>query len=97
MTLLPRPYIFGSEELSRFSEGIAELAPPVELRVNSVTASSVGLSDGDDAEFDAGAGIVRMTIRLDDGVADGVATVPAGFPETVGMSCPERVNIGRAK
>lgn len=95
--LVPRPHIFGSEELSRSSEGIAELAPPVELRINPNTASALGLSDGDTAEFDNGGQVMRINVQLDDGVADGVATVPAGYPETAGITCPQRIEIRRAE
>jgi NADH-quinone oxidoreductase subunit G len=95
--LIPRPHIFGSEELSRFSEGIAELAPPVELRMNPSTASGLGLSDGDTVEFDNGGRVMRIDVRLDDGIADGVATVPAGYPETAGITSPRRTKIRRAE
>jgi NADH-quinone oxidoreductase subunit G len=95
--LTPRPCIFGSEELSRSSDGIAELAPPVELRMNPSTASALGLSDGDTAEFEFGGQVMRMGVRLDDGIANGVATVPAGFPETAGITRPQRAKPWRVE
>ncbi len=95
--LTPRPYIFGSEELSRSSESIAELAPPVEIRMSRKTASALGLSDGQAVQFDCAGRAVRIDVRLDDGIANGVATVPAGYPETAGITRARRVKIRRAE
>jgi len=95
--LTPRTYIFGSEELSRAASGIAELSPPVALCVNSETAAGLSLSDTDRAEFEYGGSKMRLPVKIDEGVADGVATVPAGYPETAGITGPRRVKIGRAE
>ncbi|MDO8473053.1 MAG: NADH-quinone oxidoreductase subunit NuoG, partial [Dehalococcoidia bacterium] len=80
--LIPRPYIFGSEELSRLSPGIAELSPKAELSIHSETAQKLGLKDGDTAEITADGIALRMIVSIDDGLAQNVATVPAGIDET---------------
>jgi NADH-quinone oxidoreductase subunit G len=95
--LIPRPYIFGSEELSRFSPGIAELAPKAEIGIHPKTAQKLGLSDGDLFTVQADGVTIQLNVRFDDGLAGNVITIPAGYSETAGVTRPMRATIVRSE
>lgn len=86
--LIPRPYIFGSEELSRRGIAIGELIPPPEAVVHPQSAQKLGLTDGGTAELDFDGQTISLPIRVEESVAVGVIVVPMGFPETYGVTSP---------
>lgn len=95
--IIPRPRIFGSEELSRLTPAVAELAPTVELSVAEDIARAHELSDGDRAEIDID-GLVRViTVGVDTTLAAGTVSVPANIGEAVGIVSPARARVRRAK
>jgi NADH-quinone oxidoreductase subunit G len=92
----PRAAIFGSEELSRRAEGIAELTPPAAVALHPEEAAGRGIGDGDLVQFDVDGERYVLAARLDTGVARGVAVVPAGYPETAGLTATTRAKVGKA-
>jgi NADH-quinone oxidoreductase subunit G len=86
--VLPRVAIFGSEELSSISPAIAELAPKAEIAMNANLAEKLGIKEGDAVSFRAGGKTITFPCRFDDSIADDVAVIPAGLPETVGIHQP---------
>jgi len=95
--IVPRPRIYGSEELSRLASGVAELAPQADITVHPETAAKLLLTDGQTVEFEAGGQTRRLVLRVDESVARDVAAVPAGFEETMGIVSPERAKVTGAK
>lgn len=95
--LLPRPRIFGSEELSCLAEGIAELIPAAEVVLHPDTAARFGLSECCDAEITIGRRTLRLPVRLDASTAHDCAVAPAGFSQTIGITSPVWVKIARAE
>ena len=95
--LIPRPRIFGSEELSQLSPPIMELKPPVEITINPELAKKLGLTEGHSLEFEVDGQTMRLPARLDDSIAIDVASVPANFSETRGIYAPVKLKIARAK
>lgn len=95
--LVPKQYIFGSEELSRLAPGIAELSPKPEVTLHQETAARLGITDGDIAEVHLQDRGLRLPARVDDGVQPGTAVVPTGLPETTGIVRPMTVKIVRAE
>jgi NADH-quinone oxidoreductase subunit G len=86
--ICPAFHIFGSEELSRQSPGIAELAPKVCITLNTVDAELLGIRSGEtikvtlkDETYD-----VPVVVRSD--LPRGVACLPAGFPPFEGHALP---------
>ena len=94
--LAPRAAIFGSEELSRLAPGIAELTPPPAVRLHPEEAARRLLAEGDLVQLQVEGGDYALSLRLDAGVAEGVAVVPAGYPETAGIIGVCRARIGKA-
>lgn len=86
--LVPVFHIFGSEELSRFAQGISQLIPSPYIAINNDDASLLGISAGeqirmelDDAQFD-------VEVQIRPGLPHRVAGLPAGSPAFNGVSLP---------
>jgi NADH-quinone oxidoreductase subunit G len=94
--LVPRAAIYGSEELSRLAPAVASLILPPEVRLHPEEAAARSLADGDSVRLQVDGREYALPIRLDDGVAHGVAVVPAGYPETRGLFRACRAQIGKA-
>jgi NADH-quinone oxidoreductase subunit G len=95
--LVPRPYIFGSEELSALAEGIRGLIPPASVSINPELAGRLGLTDGQDAEIEVNGATLRLPVRLDDRMPADVVCVPANFDETLGITAPTVARIARTE
>ena len=85
--LVPMPHIFGSEELSRLSPAIAQLAPAPYIALNRAGILEFGM----EAECLGH----RVPVQLAAELPDGIAGVPMGVPPFVGLDLPMRVNIAR--
>ncbi|MFT4519383.1 MAG: NADH-quinone oxidoreductase subunit G [Halioglobus sp.] len=68
--LVPRQRIFGSDELSALSPGIAELVESAYLEISGTDAKRLAVSHGDGVIIDSS---VSMEIRINDSVAIGCA------------------------
>lgn len=95
--VLLRPRIFGSDGLSMLSSWIAELAPPAELAMSDELASALGLETGQIAEIDIDGLVKRLPVRVDNGIAGGLAIAPAHYPDTKGITGPVSAKIRRAQ
>ncbi|MHB1458542.1 MAG: NADH-quinone oxidoreductase subunit NuoG, partial [Armatimonadota bacterium] len=91
--LIPRPYIFGSDELSRFSPGIVEMTPKADMRMHPNMAANMGIVDGQMMGFVVD-GVTRcLPVRLDVSTAEDAANVPMNFDETLGITAPAELII----
>ncbi len=73
-------HIFGSEELSMHTPGIAELAVKPSIALHPEDAARLKIREGDHLEIVIGAESFIAPATLDAGLAIGVAGVPAGLP-----------------
>ncbi len=92
--LIPRPFIFGSEELSRRAKGIREVIAEPHAQVCTSLAHKLELSEGQIVEIESDAGLTKLPVKIDDTIADGVICVPLGYDETRGITAPV---IGRLR
>ncbi len=85
--LVPLYHIFGSEELSRYAPGIAQLSPQ----------PYIALSPEDAARFGGEAEVLgqRFTVTRSVALPRGVAGVPAGVPPFAGLDLPMWSRISR--
>jgi NADH-quinone oxidoreductase subunit G len=83
--LVPCFHIFGSEELSRRSKGVAELSPRPYLALNPVDAALLEVQAGDDINVSVDRWTVTLPVILRPDLARGVAAVPAGVPPVQGL------------
>jgi NADH-quinone oxidoreductase subunit G len=87
--LVPVPHIFGSEELSRLSPGIAQLAPEPYIAMNRAGAAAFG------KEVECLGH--RIPVRLAEDLPDGIAGVPLGVAPFLGLDLPMFARIGSAQ
>jgi NADH-quinone oxidoreductase subunit G len=73
--------IFGAEELSMFAPAVAERAPSPYLALHPEDAAELGLEAGATVEIKLGEEILALPVRLDSGLARGLAGIPLGLPE----------------
>ncbi len=90
--LQARHHLFGSEELSRLGESIAELAGRALIYLHPDDADSLGLEDGDGAAIEGCA----LQVRLDPSQVQGSAGFASGYPETLALRSGQWVSIERA-
>jgi len=93
---VPLYHIFGSEELSMLSPGIAGRAPAPYVALNAADLQRAGLADGDEVLVTAGGRDHRAIARLIPSLPPGVAGVPAGLPAMQGIRLPAAVRVARA-
>jgi NADH-quinone oxidoreductase subunit G len=85
--VLPLYHIFGSEELSCYTPGIAQLAPEPYVALNVEDASAFGGA----AELWGR----RVPVKVRPELPQGVAGVPAGIPPFLGLELPAWCRISR--
>ena len=85
--LVPIPHIFGSEELSCFAPGIAQLSPKPYVALHPEDAGAFG---GDVELFGQ-----RILVVASASLARGLAGVPAGVPPFAGLDLPVWSRISR--
>jgi NADH-quinone oxidoreductase subunit G len=85
--LVPILHIFGSEELSRWAPGVAQLSPSPYVALNRDGASAF------DGEVECLGH--RVPVKLAPELPNGVAGVPAGVPPFIGFDFPLRARIAK--
>jgi NADH-quinone oxidoreductase subunit G len=104
LLVVPLYHVFGSEELSLLTPGIAELAPQPYLALHPADAAELGVAEGDLlslAMADGGLELRpageerRLAVTFVPELARGVAGVPAGLPDIAGLQLPGECRITR--
>ncbi|GEO05178.1 NADH-quinone oxidoreductase subunit G [Adhaeribacter aerolatus] len=78
--LVPLYHIFGSEELSIISPGIAERAPDPYVAICTEDARAFQLEAGKVLEFAVNKQIFRLPVKINDDITKGTAGLPLGLP-----------------
>ena len=81
-------HVFGSEELSVFTPGIAELAPASYLALNPDDAAALRLGAGDTAQLELGNTKHQLAVRLEPSLRRGIAGLPAGLSDIRAVELP---------
>ncbi|MCL5024061.1 MAG: NADH-quinone oxidoreductase subunit NuoG [Nitrospirae bacterium] len=96
LLIVPLYHIFGSEELSVLSPGIAGMAPHPYLALNPFDAEGLGMNAGDEGEVVISGNTYRLPITLMASLPQGVAGLPSGLPGLRGIVFPAWAKTGRA-
>ena len=81
MLAVPLYHVFGSEELSAYTPGVAQLAPQAYLAVNAADlAGLLSSATSPTAELALDGVTLRLPVRADSGLARGMVGVPVGLP-----------------
>ncbi len=94
--LVAHHHVFGSDELSVLSRGVASRTPAPYLAMNAEDAKKLGLTEGQKAQVVVQAGQGRASATLTVAVRDlpaGVASVPSGVPGMPLRELPARARV----
>lgn len=78
--LMPLYHIFGSEPLSMFTPGLAELAPQPYLALNPADAEQLGLAEASSVAIELEGLEQQLPLKLVPSLPPGLAGLPAGLP-----------------
>ncbi|MGD0725780.1 MAG: NADH-quinone oxidoreductase subunit NuoG [Spirochaetia bacterium] len=93
LLLVPRYHVFGSEELSILSPGVAERSPNAYIALSRSEAESRGLADGQTARVTTEEGAMMDLTVVIRQLPAGVAAAPWGRSGLTGTQLPARVRI----
>jgi NADH-quinone oxidoreductase subunit G len=83
--VVPIQHLFGSGELSMLTPAVAERAPAPYVALGVADSRALGLRDGDGMDVELEEGLRRLPLRVDTGLARGVAGLPVGLPGLPGL------------
>ena len=88
LLVVPLYHIFGSDELSVLSPGIAEQSPQPYLALNPSTAASLQVGDGEAVEITLDGVARSLPVKLSPTLPEGTAGLPVGLPGLCGVALP---------
>jgi NADH-quinone oxidoreductase subunit G len=94
--VVPLYHIFGSEELSVISPGIAERAPGPYLALNPEDAERFQMAEGRETELVISGNVYRLPVVLRASLPRGIAGLPKGLERLEGIALPGWGKIGKA-
>jgi NADH-quinone oxidoreductase subunit G len=86
--VVPLYHIFGSEELSIHTPGVAERAPQPYLALNPADADSLGVNVGDAVKLHLAELTLDLPLRLEPSLPQGLVGMPVGLPDTPAVALP---------
>ncbi len=89
--VVPLYHVFGSEELSLLTPGVAELAPKPYVGLNP--ADLDGFGDGGEVELTIGEDKRRLPVKWMPELPSGVAGLPVGLPGEPALELPARGSV----
>jgi NADH-quinone oxidoreductase subunit G len=92
--LSPRPRIFGSDELSALSSGLASLIEPAAIEISTSDADRLGVVDGDGLVV--GEQLATLEVRLNDSIAAGCAGYSVGIAGSFNLIDNASVTLTKA-
>jgi NADH-quinone oxidoreductase subunit G len=92
---VPRPRIFGSDELSALSPGIAELVEPGFIELRAADAQALGVIEGDGVTVDDA--LTTLEVRINDSMAAGCAGYSVGLAGALDLSPLQWITLRRAE
>ena len=87
--VVPLYHIFGSEELSVVSPGVAECAPGPYVALNPGDAGTLGLKEGMEVELTVAGGLLHLPAVYRSGLPHGAIGIPVGLPGLSGTEITE--------
>jgi len=97
LLILPLYHIFGSEELSILSQGIAERAPQAYLGLNPDNMHYLQINEGAEVEIMLNGKLLCLPARQITTLPPGTAGLPCGLPGLFGIILPAKAKRPRLK
>jgi NADH-quinone oxidoreductase subunit G len=93
--LVPLYHVFGSEELSLSSPGIAELTPKPYVALNAEDAKRLRVDGGEQIKIELEGAAYRLPVKIKAELPLGIAGLPVGLPGLAGINLPVRSVLQR--
>lgn len=90
---LPLYHIFGSEELSVFAPGIAELTPSAYVALHPAAAAQVGVAENGVVVVELAEASYRLPVKPMPSLPQGAVGVPVGLPDLESFALPQWVKL----
>jgi NADH-quinone oxidoreductase subunit G len=95
--VVPVFHIFGSEEFSVLSPGIAELAPRPYIGFSIADMDRLQVHEGEEADLVINGSAFRLPVKRLSSLPEGIAGMPMGLPGTLWISLPSWGRISGKK
>ena len=95
--LLPQSHIFGSDELSVYSNGVMARAPEPYIGLSAVDAKMIDAKEGDPVTIKIDKNEYSYPVKVIPGLRNGLVLMSKGLPGTTGMNWGEWVEIVRSE
>jgi NADH-quinone oxidoreductase subunit G len=93
--IIPLPHIFGSEELSIYTEGIRERTPEPYLAINKKDAIRFDVEQGEYLDLEIGNEVFKLPVEIKEELSEGCAAVPFNIPPLIGIVWPAKGKISK--
>ncbi|MFW6063858.1 MAG: molybdopterin-dependent oxidoreductase, partial [Chloroflexota bacterium] len=90
---LPLHHIYGSDPLSMYTPGVAELAPEPYVALHAEDAAALGAGEGQPLAVQVGERELQLPLRVMSSLPRGVLGLPAGLPQLPYLSLPGWVQV----
>ncbi|MDR3569411.1 MAG: NADH-quinone oxidoreductase subunit NuoG [Syntrophobacteraceae bacterium] len=92
---VPLHHVFGSEELSALSPGVAGLCPKPYVALHPEDAAALGITEGGRARVDVDGSAYDLSVRMVPTLSRGVAGLPVGLPGGPALDLPASGKVSR--
>lgn len=91
--LLPQSHVFGSDEFSIYSKGIADRSPEPYVGLSAVDAKMLGINEGEQTTVVMDNHKYSYPLKIVSTLRNGVVVLPKGLPGTAGFNWGEWVEV----
>lgn len=93
---VPLHHCFGSEELSDYAPGVAQLVPKPYVALSPSDAAGLQVQEGDAVDVAVDGSSHRLAVKLSPGMPDGLAGLPRGLPGMFDVPPGQWITLGKA-
>ncbi len=86
--IIPLPHIFGSEELSNYSEAIQQRIPDPYIAISKMDAEQLNISEGENLSLQVNESQYQLKTIVKDEMPAGIAGIPLNIPGLQGLKLP---------
>jgi NADH-quinone oxidoreductase subunit G len=90
LVLMPLMHIFGSEELSLYTNGVAERTPKPYVAISKQDAAYLKINEGEMMQIQIGGQNYELPVKIKDELPDGLAGIPFNVPGLSGIAWPAK-------
>ena len=91
--LIPLPHIFGSEELSLYTGGVAERAPNPYIAISLQDADALNVKTGEILTIRVGSSRHSLPVQIKEELRQGTAGLPYNLGELAGIKWPAKATL----